>query len=226
MLSDYRIEGMEVDKYIWEPIKSNMYIMVKDDTALVIDPHISREAVEQLRQANVEKVWIILTHEHFDHISGVNHFRENWDCTVICGKQAKNSLPDPHKNLAAYFMAMMIGKEENVIQAAKQTVDEQYGCYADVGFEEEYDWEWNGLMVHLVETPGHSKGSICVLVNGKYLFSGDSLVGGNRIITKLPGGSKKEYQAVTKPFLEQLSADVIVFPGHGEEGKISDFDIV
>ena len=76
-----------------------------------------------------------------------------------------------------------------------------------------------------METPGHSPGSICILINDKYIFSGDSLVDGNKVITRLPGGSRKDYNQITKPFLEGLSEDSIIFPGHGQEGCIKDFQI-
>ena len=78
------------------------------------------------------------------------------------------------------------------------------------------------LQLVLRETPGHSTGSICIEVNKKYIFTGDSLVDGAKIITRLPGGSKKAYKEITKPYLDSLNKDVVVFPGHGNEGLIED----
>lgn len=225
-MSNYKIDGAEIHRYILEPIKSNMYIIVKNGSALIIDPHVNPDADYLLRRRSINKIWIILTHEHFDHISGVNHFRENWDCTAICGHFAKEYLPNPKKNLSAYFKGMLIDKDEEITEAAQAVFDEEYSCFADIGFEGVYDFIWEGISLHLVETPGHSKGSICVLVNNQFVFTGDSLVEGNPIITRLPGGSKKDYLSVTKPFLEHLSKEIVVFPGHGTENNICRFEII
>ena len=225
MLSRYKIDGIEVYKYVLEPIDSNMYVMMSNYSACIIDPHINSEGDALLEQAEVKKIWIILTHEHYDHIAGVNHFREKYECVVISNAMAKEYLPNPRKNLSAYFKSMFFDKDEQTIQLAEQVFSEEYSCEADVGFEKEYILEWNGLDMHLIETPGHSKGSICIIVNGTYIFTGDSLVDGNPIITRLPGGSKRDYQNITKPFLEGLSKEMIVFPGHGMEGILSGFEI-
>lgn len=226
MTSKYAIDDIKVHKYILEPIRSNMYVMIKNQTACIIDPHISVDADKLLEKNIVKQITIVLTHEHYDHISGVNHFRENWDCVVIGNAITKEYLPSPQKTLSAFYKSMLFGKEESIIRAAENVFDENYSCYADIGFEKEYFFQWNGCKIHLIETPGHSKGSICVVVNDRYLFSGDSLVADNLVITKLPGGSKKEYMEITGPFLKGLPKDIIVFPGHGDEGQIDSFEIV
>lgn len=226
MLSKYEIDGTQVYKYVLDAIDSNMYIWIRDNEACVIDPHINEDADEMLQQADVEKVWIILTHEHCDHILGVNHFRSHFDCTIIGSATAKDNVVNPSKNLSAYYRALLIDKDEETIQRAEQIFSEDYCCQVDIGFEKEYLFDCKGIKLHMIETPGHSTGSICIVVNDKYIFTGDSLVDGNPIITRLPGGSKKDYKNVTKPFLEGLSKDMIVFPGHGMEGRMSNFEIV
>ena len=62
---------------------------------------------------------------------------------------------------------MLIDKDEEITEAAQAVFDEEYSCFADIGFEGIYDFIWEGISLHLVETPGHSKGSICVLVNNQ-----------------------------------------------------------
>lgn len=225
MKSNYRIANMEVYKYVLRPIDSNMYVMIKNKSALIIDPHINFDVDFLLQEKDVRYIWMILTHEHFDHISGVNHFKENWTCTVICGQHAKEAVSKPEKNLSAYFRAMYMNKEQEIINQADAIFEENYSCEADIGFERVYDFKWEDVSVHLVETPGHSKGSICVIIDQDYVFTGDTLVDGNKIITRLPGGSKRDYQLITRPFLEKLSPETIIYPGHGRENNISAFEI-
>ena len=225
MIIGKTIDNINMYKYVMPVIASNMYIVILDENALIIDPNENENAVKLLKESGVKDVTIFLTHEHFDHISGVNFFRKQWECTVYANNRCKELVQDPNKNLSAFFMAMFIDKTDEERKKAQELFKDDYSCYADIGFDEEYSMVWNGLSVKLIETPGHSQGSICILVNNKYLFSGDSLVDGNKVITRLPGGSKRDYNEITRPFLESLPQDMVVFPGHGTEGYLKDFEL-
>lgn len=52
-----------------------MYVLVCENSAIVIDPHISTACRQYLQDNGVDNIVIILTHEHFDHTSGVNYYR-------------------------------------------------------------------------------------------------------------------------------------------------------
>ena len=54
------------------------------------------------------------------------------------------------------------------------------------------------------------------LIVGYIVFTGDSLVNGYDTITRLPGGSKKDFNSITKPYLDSLSDDTLIMPGHGD----------
>ena len=225
MVSRYQINNIKVYKYIMPLITSNMYLLIIGKQALVIDPHEDGEVEELLNHHEVKEIVILLTHEHFDHISGVNFFRERWNCKVYGNQKCKEMVTDPAKNLSAFYMAMFITKSKEEQEMAQELFVEQYSCQVDVGFEETVEIEFGSLPIKMIETPGHSPGSICIIIDQKYIFTGDSLVGGNSVITRLPGGSRREYNEITRPFLEGLQEDMIVFPGHGEEGERKDFRI-
>lgn len=67
----------------------------------------------------------------------------------------------------------------------------------------------------MIATPGHSKGSCCIEVDSKYVFTGDSLIQDIPVITRYPGGSMEEYERQTVPYLEKLSEEAFIMPGHG-----------
>lgn len=225
MVSRYEIDNIRVYKYIMPLITSNMYVMIIGQQVLVIDPHENKEAEKLLNDHGVKEVVILLTHEHFDHISGVNFFRERWNCKVYGNQKCKEMVLDPARNLSAFYMAMFITKSKQEQEMAQELFVEQYSCQVDVEFEGIMDMEFDNLSIKMIETPGHSPGSICIIINQKYIFTGDSLVGGNKVITRAPGGSRKEYSGITRPFLEGPQEDMIVFPGHGEEGERKDFEL-
>lgn len=67
--------------------------------------------------------------------------------------------------------------------------------------------------IKIIETPGHSKGSLCILYRG-ILFSGDTLFHRNTFgRTDLPGSSEKEMQESLKK-LSKIKFDILC-PGHG-----------
>ena len=62
--------GIEVRRFTWDYLDSNMYVLIAEGQALVIDPIDSDEAFEYMRPFH--EITVLLTHEHFDHICGLN----------------------------------------------------------------------------------------------------------------------------------------------------------
>lgn len=219
------VKEYPIYRFIFEPINSNMYIIVKSNQALVVDPFFDDCIKKFIQNNEITDVTILLTHEHYDHISGVNGFRELCDCTVFSNQYTKEKVMSPNNNLSKYFMALFINKpvEEEI---ARKKYIENYVCKVDVSFIGNYEMIWNDLSIAMQETPGHTDGSICIMIDGEYVFTGDTLVEGNKIITRLPGGSKKKYFEYTKPYLTSLGKNIFVLPGHGTPGFICEFDIL
>lgn len=204
--------------YDFYPIDSRMYILLENKKTLMIDPCASDEALQLLEENNVTEILILLTHEHYDHISGVNWLRERFPSVhVWCSLACAAALPKPSKNLSSFWEILFIGKDEETQEYVRNMNIQPYSCTADSTFENEYELSWEGHSLFLKETPGHSKGSICILMDKNILFSGDSLVTGYPTVTRLPGGSKKDYAEITLPWFQSLDSSIMVYPGHGEK---------
>lgn len=215
-----------IHTYSFYPIDARMYIILENKKALVIDPCVSEEALTLLKENDIEEILILLTHEHYDHISGVNWLRENFSSVeVLCSDKCAAALPKPSKNLSIYWEILFMGKDEETREYVRNMNIQPYSCEADRKFEGEYEMSWEGHSLFLKETPGHSEGSICVLLDERDLFSGDSLVNGHPTITRLPGGSKKEYAEITLPYLQSLNPELLVYPGHGNEQPLGQYNL-
>ena len=57
-----------IQSYMFYPIDSRMYIWQEGDSAMVIDPCVSKNALLYLKGKNINRILVILTHEHYDHI--------------------------------------------------------------------------------------------------------------------------------------------------------------
>ncbi len=181
-----------------------MYVILCGSQALVVDPFVCHEALEILMKARIAELLVVLTHEHYDHISGVNWIKQNLFCQVLCTENCARLIKDSRKNLSHYIESS------------------PFCCEADVTFSGQVEIPFARRTLNLIETPGHSKGSLCLTVDQLCVFTGDSLVNGKNVVTKLPGGSRSDYENITLPFLQSLPTDIQVFPGHGEPGKLGD----
>ncbi|MEZ4553711.1 MAG: MBL fold metallo-hydrolase [Dehalococcoidia bacterium] len=67
--------------------------------------------------------------------------------------------------------------------------------------------------IRVIHTPGHTPGSICLLV-GKALLTGDTLFPGGPGHSRTPEALQQEIDSITSKLFE-LPDDTLVLPGHG-----------
>jgi glyoxylase-like metal-dependent hydrolase (beta-lactamase superfamily II) len=74
--------------------------------------------------------------------------------------------------------------------------------------------EVGDVRIELIHTPGHTPGSQCFFVDGRYLVSGDTLFLEGCGRTDLPGGDPAAlYESLTQR-LAKVPDDAVLFPGH------------
>lgn len=198
-------------------IDAMTYCLLWENESLLIDAVLSEELYEFLLKQKVDRITILLTHGHYDHILGIPLLRENFCITVVTSEKGPEVLANPKKNLTA--VANFIS---SLRQSGTRINVKAVSMQADLTMQNGASYEWNGISFKMVYTPGHSIDSVCYLVENKYLFSGDTLLQNEKTVLRFPGGNQKDYIAYTQPILEALPQDLIVFPGHGEEFLISD----
>ena len=199
---------MEIHRYDSGLLCSNMYVITEGGFAVVIDPSRDTSPADGLKVEH-----IILTHEHYDHISGVNAWKEKTGAPVLCSKACAESLPDPKKNLSRHF-ELLCELQTWVKLCELPPADVNYSCSADRTFEDALEFDWRGHRFDLFEMPGHSDGSIGILLDGVSFFSGDSLIKGYEIALRLPGGSRKKWEETGRRRLLEIPDGVTVYPGH------------
>lgn len=203
----------------WDYIDSNMYVVVEDEWGLVIDPILTEEVKKFVLNKKIQKFLILLTHEHFDHINGLNWFREQFPCSVYANETCAENIRSESKNLSdkseIFFMFHPEIKNRNMkIMPFYCKVDEIIRGGGSI--------TWEGHSIEFMDTPGHTDGSMCIVFDKKYLFTGDTLLL-IPTITRLPGGSKKKFETVTIPLLKSIQTKIVkVYPGHGDFGKLEE----
>ncbi len=68
--------------------------------------------------------------------------------------------------------------------------------------------------IRVIFTPGHSPDSICLVVDEKYLLTGDTLFVGNCGRTDLPGSNPEQMYESLFHTIAKMDESLIIYPGH------------
>ena len=204
---------VKVKTFFTNSFLSNCYVVFKEcgSEIIVIDPTVSEALYSFLDALLPQKVILLLTHEHFDHTTGVNEIKKRYNTELICIRQCADKIAQKRNNRPLSLMGMSHASD------AKFPL---YECFADKIFDGESSIDWLGDTVRIIPTPGHTSASCCILV-AQYAFTGDSALLGIPTITRFPTGNATQYASITVPFLKSLDSDTIVMPGHGESFTIN-----
>lgn len=183
-------------------IQSNCYLISTKKAAVAVDiGFYSPEVDEFFKNSSEKEKLILLTHAHFDHISGADAIRKKYGVKIAIGKKDAEALFDMDINLSNRFRA----KCEPFTADIKLSDGEIITC-GDLEFK-------------TLETSGHTKGSVCFLLEN-ILFSGDTLFFENIGRTDFPGGDFSEIESSIKK-LYALDDGITVFSGHGPKTTIA-----
>jgi len=191
---------VEVHKVSGAPYDSNVYLVMDEHPILVdcgMTPDATLRNIE--RYIDPKKIeMIVLTHCHHDHTGAAVALREATGGKLAIDRHEVGALGDDLATLAHMFGRMAPECKPDEILTE--------GTVLNLG-------EWN---LEVMETPGHSPGSICLYEkDAKVLFSGDTVFpDGNIGRTDLFGGNSKDLiKSVER--LTKLDARVM-YPGHME----------
>lgn len=205
---------MIIEKYTFDIVDSNMYVCIDNRVAIIIDPFKCKILRKRLFEIGIKKVIVILTHEHIDHISGANYYSE-FDSIVYAGEKCKFLVENYLHKLKVQFASIFITAKEEEKLRVRDFLKNIHEIKIDRGLYDGEQIEFGNHLLTVKNTPGHSLGSIMVFIDELAVFTGDSFFHDRKVVTNLPGGSKMEYEAVTRPIIHGINREVIVYPGHG-----------
>ncbi|MFZ5351396.1 MAG: MBL fold metallo-hydrolase [Bacillota bacterium] len=182
----------------------NCYIVYDEASleAAVIDPGGDFEEIKSYIEKNKLIVkYIIITHGHGDHIFALPQFKQYTNAPICINKED----------------AYMLNCKENRHFMSTGVIG--VGVEADRLLADGDVLELGNTKLHIIHTPGHSRGSICISCENE-LFSGDTLFASSVGRADLEGSSFVELIKSIKNKLMILPDDVTVHPGHGSPTTI------
>ena len=183
---------MKLDSVAVGPLMTNCYLLADEQAQVccVVDPGDEPERIEQMiLHSGCQLQYVLLTHGHYDHFTGLAGLLEN------------------HPNLPVYIHPADItddGRGDLSFPRLPETNQRYYkdGDTLSLG----------GLSISVLETPGHTQGSVCLLVED-VIFAGDTLFRCSCGRTDFPGGSLRSmFRSLAR--LANLEGNYTVYPGH------------
>lgn len=191
---------MNIKRIVAGAYAVNCYIVYNDDKkGFIIDPGGDYDDILKfIKQENITLEFILLTHGHGDHIGAVNNLISDFNIPLYACEKEKSLLNDPIINLS---------KSIPPFKPIQLVADNWIKDSDIINF---YD-----LKLKIIETPGHTVGSICILV-GSTMFTGDTLFRMSIGRSDLPTGSYDDIINSVKK-LYNYDDNIRVLPGHGPE---------
>ena len=204
---------MKVERFVLGPFGTNTYVVSDDDgKVLLIDPACSNEYERQQLYNYISnlksqisypfgtivsnfKLSIVATHGHLDHLWGARWATETWGVPVLMHEA---DIPMAKAMQQQYdLFGIRATAEPFLIEPLNE---DKFSIF--------------NFQLSIIETPGHTPGSICLL-SPSILISGDTLFQMGYGRTDLPGGNMGQLIDSLERLFE-LPADTVVYPGHGD----------
>lgn len=203
-----------VKTFVNKPVTSNCYVLFdKEESSdcIIVDPGSKSEGylIEYIDREGLHPLYIILTHEHFDHCWGVNELVKQYHIPIICSQLCTEAIKHEKRNCSVFYD----NKEAFVINSKTVSIESNGNI---LGFGEH--------LIRFINTPGHSNASISFTIDS-FLFTGDTLIKDERTVTKLPTGSVNKLKSSFYKLSFLLGKGYRVYPGHGDSFILDSYDL-
>jgi glyoxylase-like metal-dependent hydrolase (beta-lactamase superfamily II) len=174
--------------------------------AIVVDPGFEVPRIlAALARHQLTVRQIVVTHAHIDHIASALELKRITGAPIVYNKA---DLP----------LAAMMDEQAHWIGVAPPQVAPPDHSPADLE-----TIAVRGLDTQVLHTPGHTEGSLCLLVPAaSLLLAGDTLFAGSVGRTDLPGGNHRKLLESIRERLLPLPDATLVIPGHGPATTIGE----
>ena len=160
--------------------RANAYFVIGEAHALLIDTGEKRNeqkiirALGDLGLSPSDIRLIILTHTHYDHCGSLKALKDMTGATVIAHHKEAACLRDGYGGFPKGSNRLT-----QAVSFVGRTMGRRMGAYdpvsADILISERFGLEEYGIEGYLLPTPGHTSGSISVIVRNRDAVVGDTL---------------------------------------------------
>ena len=189
---------MEIKRFPLGPVLTNLYVVSENGHGFIVDAVAKSDLVtDYIKDNNIKIDFILQTHTHFDHVLGLEYYKNLYNVDVFASSESRDIANDKYYNLAYDYDDLNVPIDNFLTDKEVITF----------------------FKIKALKTPGHSLDSISYLI-GDYLFSGDTLFKGSIGRTDFPGGDYETLIGSINEKYRVLDSNTVVYPGHGEKTSL------
>ena len=191
---------IKIKKIVSGVLAENCYVVYDSENlqAVIIDPGEDGEKVIfELVKYKLKPEMIINTHGHYDHVLSDDQIRLKFEIPLAIHRYELETVVNTSNLLNFSYSVRM----------------------PEIILEDDQEVRLTFTTFKVIHTPGHTKGSICLLFRD-FLITGDTLFAGTIGRTDLIGGSYGEIlDSLSK--IKRLNPSLVIYPGHGSKTTLA-----
>jgi glyoxylase-like metal-dependent hydrolase (beta-lactamase superfamily II) len=158
--------------------RSNVFLISCDQQNILIDTgpgFMSKRLLQRLEKLKITKIdYLILTHSHFDHAANASLIKEKFGARIVIHQSEAEYLVSGDSPMPAGTNAFSAWLVRNFSQKLVNIVRYK-SCQADILVNDSLNLSSTGI--NIVNTPGHTIGSLSIIVDQEIALVGDTLFG-------------------------------------------------
>ncbi|MCF8379722.1 MAG: MBL fold metallo-hydrolase [Bacteroidales bacterium] len=198
---------------------TNIYLVRHAHHSILVDS--ARHYRYKVAKSRLEKIlegeklnYLFLTHTHYDHAENAFRFKQDFNCKIIADEREKQFLekgrsPLPKGTNTLAKIVVFLGNHFTNI--------EKYNpAKVDIPVDDIYELKTTNEVVRIIRTPGHSPGSVSLILENEIAIVGDAMfhVFENSIFPPFAS----DISELINSWEKLLKTDCTLFlPGHGKE---------
>jgi len=160
--------------------RSNVFLLTNVNKNILIDTSakfMRRRLEKGLRQLNITSIdYLILTHTHFDHAANAARVKEKYGARVIVHKSEASYLVNG-ENIVPRGTNPITGTLVRLLGKIFLSRAGYQPCQYDILVDSVLDLDEAGFNARIIHTPGHSPGSVSLIIDDEIAVVGDAMFG-------------------------------------------------
>lgn len=160
--------------------RSNVFLLTNGEKNILIDTSVSltwERLQKQLDRSGIKKIdCLILTHAHVDHAANASRIKNKFNALVIIQKEEAGYLLNG-SNIVPGGTTLFTRPLVKIFGKRLSSLIKYSPCKYDLLVDLRFDLNDFGFNAYLMHTPGHTAGSMSLIIDDEVAVVGDTMVG-------------------------------------------------
>jgi glyoxylase-like metal-dependent hydrolase (beta-lactamase superfamily II) len=201
--------------------RSNVFLLTNGEKNILIDTSVSRlwsRLQKILDKLSIYRIdYLILTHAHFDHAANANQIKKKFDVPVIVQKEEASYLSNGD-NILPNGTTIFTRPIVKLFGKRLSSRFKYEACKCDLLVDSYFELKDFGFNAYLMHTPGHTIGSMSLIIDNEVAIVGDSMFGVFKWSVFPPYAEDTEKMIQSWGKLLETNCSLFI-PSHGTENS-------